>query len=130
MGVSLRYALVENERVVNIILANPETAPENAIQSDTAAIGDLWDGETFTRPVVRELVTITKVQAIAAMAQADMLDDFEQHMQNADALTKKLWEASYQLSSDSPLLLNVWAALGKTEKELYDMFLTAVEIKV
>lgn len=126
----MRYALVENDRVVNIILANPETAPENAFQSDTVAIGDLWNGETFTRPVVRELVTITKVQAIAAMAQADMLDEFEQYMQNADALTKKLWEASYQLFSDSPLLLSVWTTLGKTETELHDMFLTAREIKV
>lgn len=126
----MRYALIENDRVVNIILANPETAPENAIQSDTAAIGDQWDGEAFTRPVVRETIIITKVQAIAAMAQAEMLDDFETHMAGADALTKKLWEASYQLFSDSPLLLNVWAALGKTEKELYDMFLTAREIMV
>lgn len=42
-------AIVENGVVVNIALAEPDFAAEQGwIVSDTAKIGDLWDGQTFT----------------------------------------------------------------------------------
>ena len=44
-------AIVENGIVVNIALAEPDFAAEQGwIVSDTAKIGDLWDGQTFTSP--------------------------------------------------------------------------------
>ena len=44
-------AIVENGVVVNIALAEPDFAAEQGwIVSDTAKIGDLWDGQTFTPP--------------------------------------------------------------------------------
>jgi len=44
-----KYAVVEGGIVINMIVFDPEPKP-NWIQSDTASIGDLWDGKVFTRP--------------------------------------------------------------------------------
>lgn len=45
----MRFAIIESGVVVNIALAL-EPQAENWIQSDTASIGDLYDGTTFTKP--------------------------------------------------------------------------------
>lgn len=44
----MRYALIQDGVVVNIIDANGSMA--DAIPSDTANIGDFWDGVVFTPP--------------------------------------------------------------------------------
>lgn len=49
------YAVVNDNVVINVIVWNgitPYAAPEGCalIQSDTAAIGDLYDGAVFTKP--------------------------------------------------------------------------------
>lgn len=48
-----RYLKIENGKVVNAIeLDNPALFPDLVlVQSDSADIGDLWDGSVFTRPV-------------------------------------------------------------------------------
>lgn len=46
-----RYAIVEAGVVVNVIEADEEFAATlDGIASDTAAPGDTWDGQTFSRP--------------------------------------------------------------------------------
>jgi hypothetical protein len=45
------YAIIENGRVVNIVMADAETATANGwIASTGASIGDTWDGTGFARP--------------------------------------------------------------------------------
>ncbi|MCC5618116.1 hypothetical protein LC605_24125 [Nostoc sp. CHAB 5836] len=49
------YAVIENSKVVNLILANkksdyPLTSGQLLIQSDSAKIGDTWNGTSFTAP--------------------------------------------------------------------------------
>lgn len=44
----MRYALIQDSTVVNVIDADGPIA--DAIPSDTANIGDTWDGEKFTTP--------------------------------------------------------------------------------
>lgn len=48
------YAIVENGIVTNITVFDPEPKA-NWIRSDTAKIGDLWDGEKFTTPEIEKL---------------------------------------------------------------------------
>lgn len=45
----MKFAIIENSVVVNIVLAL-EPQAENWIQSDTASIGDTYDGANFTKP--------------------------------------------------------------------------------
>lgn len=45
----MRYTIIENGRVANVALADAPRAP-NWVQSDTAGIGDRYDGGTFTAP--------------------------------------------------------------------------------
>jgi len=46
----MRYAIVENDKVVNTAIAE-SPIESNWIPSDTAVNGDTWDGSTFTKPV-------------------------------------------------------------------------------
>lgn len=47
------YAIIENGIVVNIAAWDANMADE-WVQSDTASIGDSWDGKVFTKPVLPE----------------------------------------------------------------------------
>ena len=49
----MRAAIIESGVVANIAVADPEFAQEQGwVVSETAQIGDLWDGATFTSPPV------------------------------------------------------------------------------
>lgn len=49
----MRAAIIENGTVINIVVAEPDFAAEQGwIVSETAQIGDLWDGEAFAPPPV------------------------------------------------------------------------------
>ena len=45
----MRYVIIENGVVVNAVVAD-ESFNGGWVQSDTANIGDLYDGENFTAP--------------------------------------------------------------------------------
>jgi alpha-beta hydrolase superfamily lysophospholipase len=49
-----RAALIENGVVVNVIIADADFAPEGflVVPSDSAEIGDLYDGDTFEKPAL------------------------------------------------------------------------------
>lgn len=52
-GGNMRYAAVENGVVVNVILLeDPENYPTDSllIASETAGMGDIWNGTSFMRP--------------------------------------------------------------------------------
>jgi len=46
----MRYAIIENNVVVNVEEHDPTALPPNAIGSATATIGDAWDGQGFVSP--------------------------------------------------------------------------------
>lgn len=50
-----KYAIIENSKVTNLIVANKASdcslaSGQSLIQSDTANIGDTWNGASFTAP--------------------------------------------------------------------------------
>lgn len=49
-----RYAVVQNGVVQNVIMFDPEPK-EGWVQSDSASIGDMWDGRVFTRPAPKPI---------------------------------------------------------------------------
>ena len=51
----MRVAIIENGVVANIAVADPEFAREQGwVVSETAQMGDLWDGITFTSPAATD----------------------------------------------------------------------------
>ena len=65
-----RYAVIDAGKVENVILAEPSfTLPgKTLVRSDTASIGDLWDGATFARPPKWPSVAAGKDALHAALA--------------------------------------------------------------
>ena len=63
-----RFAIIDAGRVTNIIEADADFASSiGAIDATGAAIGDLWDGETFSKPPappvpVSEVITAIKAE--------------------------------------------------------------------
>ena len=52
-----KFAVISNDKVVNIIIADSKEVAEEAtqlecIQSDTACIDDTWDGTNFIKPEI------------------------------------------------------------------------------
>ena len=47
-----QYAVIENGRVVNVVLAESELA-DNWVKTKKAKIGDLYSGGKFTSPVIQ-----------------------------------------------------------------------------
>jgi hypothetical protein len=46
-----RYAIIENGTVANVAAADADFAAEQGwVASETADIGDIWDGESFSKP--------------------------------------------------------------------------------
>lgn len=63
----MRIAIVEDRKVVQVLLAGDdwETAFPQGIASDTANVGDMWDGANFIAPPVPPL-TIDELMSFAA----------------------------------------------------------------
>lgn len=72
----MRYAIITDGVVANIIEAEAEFADSiGAIGAQESCIGDLWDGEVFSKAPPPALDPI-KVQADIVTATQAMLDDF------------------------------------------------------
>lgn len=84
----MKYAIVENGKVVNIASAE-SPLNENWIQADSPKIGDTWDGSAFTTPPIDPAV-------IAEAARITELDDTVQNdttIGSLKAMTKSEFDA-------------------------------------
>jgi hypothetical protein len=127
-----KYAIIEDGKVVNIAKANEALAP-NWVQSDTAAIGDLYDGTTFTRPPAPPTPipqTVSRFQARAALYQAGLLDQVETLMSDpaTDMIAKLAWADAQEFKRESPTIKALAAELGLTDTQLDDLFRQAATI--
>ena len=126
----MRLAYIENGIVRNIIEANDKIPGYTA--SDTAAIGDTFDGVKFQKPVKIEPVpeTITKFQAKAALLQMGKLADFQALVDRDSDLIRLAWAETNTFHRSSPGLVRLSKAAGLTDKQLDDLFILASKITV
>jgi hypothetical protein len=66
----MRYAIIENSKVINVVAASEEFASmQSWVLSTDAKIGDIWDGESFTTPPpapkTREELKLEREQAVS-----------------------------------------------------------------
>ena len=110
------------------------------LRADAAALGtDLAEHETMLadwaasyvppdpEPVqVPQVVTIR--QAKLALLQAGLLDDVDAAVAQADRATQIEWEYATEVRRDWPTLLTLQTALGLTEQQVNDLFISAALI--
>ena len=72
---------------------------------------------------VPQVVTIR--QAKLALLQAGLLDDVDAAVAQADRATQIEWEYATEVRRDWPTLLTLQAALGLTEQQVDDLFISA-----
>lgn len=70
----MKYAIIENNIVINVALANAPIA-DNWIASDTAAIGDTYENNQFIKPQPPQPST-EKVRQVIVRNTQQRLDDF------------------------------------------------------
>jgi len=127
-----KYAIIEDGVVANIAKANEALAP-NWVQSDSAAIGDLYDGASFTKPPAPpEPIpqVVSRFQARAALYQAGLLEQVETIMADpaTDMLAKLAWADAQEFKRTSPTIATMAAELGLTETDLDNLFKQAATI--
>lgn len=128
----MRFAIVANGVVVNIAEAD-EAIGEGWIQSDTASIGQLYDGTDFTDPPIPVPTQVTMRQARAALIIAglhdavyDAINAIEDEQDRALALNE--WERSQVVERNRGLVVELAAAIGLSESQLDDLFIFAASI--
>ena len=124
-----RFAIIDAGRVTNIIESDAAFAATlGAIDATGAAIGDLWDGETFTAPPAPPTPipqSVTMRQARLALLGAGLLDTVETAIAGAGPAAKIEWDYATEVQRSAGLVPAMATALGLTDAQIDALFVTA-----
>lgn len=131
-----RFAIIDAGRVTNIIEADADFAATlGAIDATGAAIGDLWDGETFTTlpaPPTPIPAEVTMRQARLALHAAGLLEGVDAaiaSLPEPDKTTAKIeWEYAQTVGRNSGLVPSLAAILGMAEEQIDQLFISAASL--
>lgn len=132
----MRFVIIENGVVVNAAVADAPLA-ENWVESDTAAIGDLYADGAFRKPPAQPAPVPQEVgnsQAREAMIRSGIsiaaVDSAIQAI--ADPIEKELaytqWEYRTTIPRSASLVKSLGAGLGLTEEKIDDLFRLAATL--
>ncbi len=130
----MRFAIVENGRVVNMAAASEEFGVGQGWvpATEETRIGDAWDGVEFTpaAPVVAPPPSVSMAQARKALILAGLLPDVQAALESIPDATQRAlaladWEYATVVRRESPLVVSMAAALGLTAGQVNDLFVTA-----
>lgn len=129
----MKAHVISNGKVVNTIIVNSlDDLPSLISAENGGTIGDTWDGETFTTPVIVPPVpqSVTRFQARGALLLAGLLDGVETAMAAcSDEMAKLAWQYAQEFRRDSPTIAVMAAAIGITDAQLDDLFTVAAGIE-
>lgn len=122
----MRYARIENGRVVNVVLAT-QPLSEDYIASDTAQIGDSYIDGVFTppQPIVQVPQEVSPAQFRRALNSLNLRTIVESTVSQADQDTKDMWEYSTSFHRDNSLLNSMAVLMNITSQQLDDVFILA-----
>lgn len=134
----MRAALIENGIVINAVETESLDFPGVLlVASDTALIGDMWDGSSFARPGTSAASTVVAVDMrqaellmhrTAGMNGGTMLEDVEALIAQADPETKIEWKRAKELRRDHPMVETVRVIRGMTQEDMDAFFSAAAAI--
>ena len=130
----MRCAVIENNIVVNLIVAD-DPALFGAIPSETASIGDLWDGETFMPPTPPAPLSVARAQGKAALIGAGMWPSVLAFVAAIPDETQRLLAEvalhdTQHWQRNSPFLNAAKSGLGMTDEQLDALFVAAAQIEL
>jgi hypothetical protein len=130
------YAIIVGGIVANIAEADEAFAQENGwIPAQGSAIGDLWDGQTFTKPepVVVVPQEVTRRQALQALLLSNKLQLVQPAIDAIpDATQRGLmqieWDDSQTFQRQRPALIALGTAIGLDSAAIDALFVTAATL--
>jgi hypothetical protein len=122
----MRYAIVENGIVVNVVLAE-SALNASFIESEAAQIGDTYENGAFSTPapVIPVPIEVTPAQFRRALNQLNYRNMVEAAVAQADQDTNDMWEYSLSLHRDNPLLTGMAEQLEIDSATLDNVFILA-----
>jgi hypothetical protein len=132
----MRFAIISDGVVVNVVEAWPEQADAAWVASDKANIGWLFDGEEFREPPPLPApvpASVTRRQAREALLNVGLLDDVEMIIGSIEDATERkraeiYWLDSVAFERANPMLAQIASAVGLTEAEIDDLFRQAAAL--
>lgn len=132
----MKFAIIENGVVVNLAVADTALA-DNWIQSDTAAMGDIYSNGEFTTPPAPQVpvpAEVTNAQARQALIHSGIsiasVDALIQEI--ADPVEREIaftqWEYGNMIRRNAELVVALSDDLGLTAEELDDLFRLAATL--
>lgn len=132
MKIMNTYAIIENGKVTNIILADSEFAASiGAISASGASIGDLWDGTAFGKPAPPPTPipqSVTMRQASIALELAGLLDDVEVIVATLPRIYQIEWQRASNVQRDNPLVEMVRQQQRMTDEQIDALFVQAATL--
>lgn len=131
----MRYAIIENGIVANTAEAEVPLAENWVLAVDGVEIGDLFDGEVFSKPELIATVpqSVTPRQAKLALLGVGLLDSVDEALSAIpDPTTKRAaqieWEYATEFRRNAPLIATMGAALNLTDEQIDALFIAASAI--
>jgi hypothetical protein len=134
----MRYAKVENSKVVNVIVADVNyiaTLEGEYVESDTANVGDTFTNGIFTKTTPKQPVpeSVAMWQARDFLIANNLLDNVLATIDAIpDPVAKKRAQSKFEFSStvrrDDPLLNYVCTSAGFSSEDVDQWFIEANSI--
>lgn len=135
----MRYVRIQNGSVVEIGAFDSIEGRFHPsllwVESDTAEVGELWDGETFTKPApatapVPQAVTMRQARlALYGASLLQTVNDAIAAMTGAQGEAARIeWEFSSEVRRNQPLVIALAPALGLTDAQIDQLFITAAAL--
>lgn len=133
----MRAAIIENGVVANIAEADEGFAHEQGwIVSEVAAIGDLWDGVSFSKPPAPPApvpASVTRRQAREALLNVGLLDDVEMAIAVIKDETERrraeiYWMDSATFERNSAMLAQIGGRIGLSDTDIDELFIAAAAL--
>lgn len=121
-----RYAIIENNLVTNIVVAEPDYAVEQGwIEApDRVDIGWTYAGGFSGPPFKPEPFpeTVTPLQAELVLIEEGKLDEAKALVDSAGAEAQAYWNRAQTFRIDDPYLNMIGASLGYTNDGIRELF--------
>ena len=127
-----RFAIIESGVVANIVEADADFAALNGwVAAENAAIGDLFDGASFTPapvPSPPAPQSVSMRQARLALLAAGLLDDVEAALKASGQAAEIEWEYAADVRRDHPLIAAMQQAQGLSDAQVDTLFTEAARL--
>jgi hypothetical protein len=84
-------------------------------------------GFTWPKPPVPQ--DVSRLQAVLALEAQGLLDDVEALVAASPRAVQLAWASAPDFHRDSPMIAQLWAALGRTPAQLDDLFRAAEAVR-